>query len=131
GGRLPVAADLVRAVRRFHALDLVLGERHVDRAERVFEMLDLGGAEDRGGQPRPRQQPGERDLGRPDALPGGDLDHRVRDREVLVGVQRVAELVVVRAYGPLLAARATVAGEQTAGERAPRDEPDTLVDAER
>src|SRR5438067_8939950 len=43
--------------------------------------------------------------------------------------RRSSELVVVRAYRALLAATATVTGEQTAGQRAPRDRKSTRLNS--
>src|SRR2546423_97775 len=120
-GRLLVPADRVRLVRRFDPLDVLVGQGHLQRAERVLQVFEFRRADDRCGDARLTQQPGQRHLGRLDALVRSHVVDRLHHGEVVVGVEGVAELVVVRAYRALLAATATVAGEQTAGQRAPRD----------
>ena len=93
----------------------------------------LGGADDRRGDAGLLQQPGERDLRRLDAAPGGDCGDAVDHGEVAragstaCGRSRPAWRALV---SPLLAA-AAVAGEEAAGQRAPGDDADALVAAER
>ena len=59
----------------------------------------------------------------------GDLRDAIDDVEVAFAVQVVRERVGLRAGGVLLAVTGAVPGEHAAGERAPRDHADPLVDA--
>ena len=90
-------------------------------------MHRLGGADDRGVDGRLSRQPGQRDLGPADAAALGDGGDGVDDGLVVGAVERLAELV------GLAAGRrgVPVAGQPAAGQRAPRDDADAQVGAQR
>ena len=78
------------------------------------------------------QQPGERDLGRRHASGRGDLDELVDHVEVGLARRAVGERVVRRpARCAAAPSRVRLPVEEAAGERAPRDQADALVEAER
>ena len=52
--------------------------RMASAADRVVQVRHLRGADDRRGDARLREQPGQRDLRRLDAAPGGELDRPAR-----------------------------------------------------
>ena len=108
--------------------DLRVGQPHVQRGDRVGELLGLGRADDRRGDRRLGQHPGERDLRARDAAPPGDLLHRLDDPSILLLARSVGLLregILLRAIGLDL----PVARQLAACKRAPRDDADTLVQA--
>ncbi len=75
------------------------------------------------------QQPGQRDLGGLHPAPGGHLGDRVHHVEVGLAVEAVTEGVGAGPGGEPLPVPGPVAGQHAAGQRAPRDHADALVDA--
>src|SRR4249919_1644893 len=125
-----VPGDGVRNVRLLESGDLVLTERKLFRCKRVLEVLHLRRADDGRGDARLVQEPREGDLRGGDAARGGHLGRPLDDREVELGlVEAVAEGVGLRAGGQALALACSRAGEEPAGERAPGEHGDALVDA--
>ena len=110
--------------------DLVARQLDLLRSNRVFDVADLGRADDRRRHAGPPEHPGKRHLSSRDATFGGDLLHAVDDLEVELGVvERVAERVAAGTRGQSFALTGAGAGEQSARERAPWQHRDALVDA--
>jgi hypothetical protein len=78
----------------------------------------------------PGRQPSERNLRGRDAVPGRDLDECVDDAVelVLVADGRLVPLGELARSGRRRLIAAVLAGEQAAGQRAPDEDPDALVD---
>jgi hypothetical protein len=66
-------------------VETLAGQFHARRAEILFQPMQLGGSWDRHDSRALRQQPGQRDLRRRDALAGGDLPEKID--ECLIGLQ--------------------------------------------
>src|SRR5919202_4168127 len=93
-------------------------------------MLELRRADDRRRHARLVQEPCQPDLGGRHAALGRYLLNPIHDVEVLgAAVPLVLERIGFRAPGSALSFTRARAGEEAAGERAPRDDPDALVDA--
>ena len=110
--------------------DLLGGELHIYRGNRVVEMVQLGGADDRGGNNRFRQEPGERNLCPRDATGFGHLGDAISD--FLVGFFRLGEQPAKCLVG--LGADATVvpvAAKFAARLRAPGDDADAFGRSQR
>src|ERR1700743_3636499 len=130
---IAVAEDRMRFVELLQSLDLVFGQLQFQRGERILEVPGLAGADDRRGDGRLREDPCERDLGRLNVAFLGNRNDAVDDIEVTIAVvAAVAELVGACAgrFGLSIAALART-GEESAGERAPRDAADALIEAKR
>ena len=95
--------------------------------------MELGGADDGGGDARRLQNPGAGDLGGGDAVPAGDLLGGGSHLEIVVAeVHLLREGVGLRAPGRRGVVLAlAVAGEEAARQRAPRNDPHALVQAQR
>jgi hypothetical protein len=120
----------VRRVRLLEPHDLVVRQLQLLRRECVLEVPELRRADDRCGYARLVQQPRECNLRGRHAAGGSYFDGAVDDREVeLRHVERVRELVGLRARRQLVTGRSAVSREQSARERAPRQNTDALVDA--
>src|ERR1700680_5112238 len=82
----PVPQHRVRLVGLGKRLQQVRFELALERAEVLLEMLHFARADDRRGDPRLRQDPGERHLDVGDAALLSDLAHPVDDLEVVVAI---------------------------------------------
>lgn len=121
-----------RGVGLLESRDLVLGQRDRGRRDRVVDVVLLRRADDRRGDGGLAGDPRERDLRHARAPLLGDLPDRVDDgavRVLVLAVQRLAELVGVGTRAGAL--RVPRAGDLAARERAPRDDTDAGVLAER
>src|SRR5829696_8479926 len=130
-GRL--VPERVEQRQRAQALEpcaLVILQPQVGGPEVVCELLVGARADDDRRHARASEQPGERDLRRGDAACAGDLDECVDDvvELLLVADGRLVPLGQLPGAGRTLLAAAVLSGEQAAGERAPHEDPDTLVD---
>src|SRR5437899_3683263 len=119
----------MRNVRLFKGFDLLVGQLEVDSCDSVLEVMGLGGANDRSGHYRLAEQPGQRDRCTRNAFRTRDFgnpldDFTVRLRRV---IQRPAEFVPLRSRRLLI----PVPRKSTAGKGTPRNDPYTLVCAER
>jgi hypothetical protein len=115
----------MRNVRLLKRRYFIGGQFHVHGCKSVVEMLQFGRTDDRSGDDRFGQQPGERHLGTRNAARRGDLRHPIDDlavgilglreqpREGLVGFGTDAGVV-------------PVASQLSARLRAPRDDADPL-----
>ena len=111
----------MRDVRLLEPRDLVVAQRELARRRARPRCAGLRRADDRRGDARLVQQPGQRDLRRRNAALRGDLRGAVDDGEVDLGVvERVGERIGVGPGRQPLAAARPVAREQPARERAPR-----------
>src|SRR5262245_34707387 len=127
-----VAENRVGLVRFFERLDLRGVEFEIERGEGVVEVVRLRRADDRGGHAGFVQEPCQCHLGVRNAAFFRDLADAVHDREIAVGVVHlVGEIVGLRTAGLAVILLTAVAGQEAAGERAPRDQTDPLVEAER
>src|SRR5580700_11134068 len=79
----------VRDVRLLQGCDLLSRKLDFDRGNSVVEMVQLGGADDRCGNHRLRQEPRERNLCAWDATGFGHLGDAISD--FLVGFPRLGE----------------------------------------
>ena len=79
---LAVAQDGMGLVGLLEAIDFVGGELELQGGEGVFELVELAGADDGGGDGGFGHDPGEGDLGGPGVARFGDLDDAVDDVEV-------------------------------------------------
>jgi hypothetical protein len=87
----------------------------------------LGHADDRRRHSGLAQNPRERDLNRQHTLVAGDVDDRVGDIVVGIGVvEAVTVVVVLLAQRRILFHALPIAGQKAARERAPWDQPDTF-----
>src|SRR5262249_60556525 len=106
----------------------LVGQRNLERADRLIQLLHLRGADDWRRDGGLTQQPGERDLRRRDAARRGDFDDAIGD--IVVGVV-VVEIVrgrialLPRSRPARLAALAVPPPEAARG-RAPPHHPDAL-----
>src|SRR5262245_42922158 len=98
----------------------LLAQRQFQRAERAIELVERARTDDPRGDPGPRQQPGQGDVGRVLAQIGAELLVRLDGRPVLLeGVSGTTGLGPARGALGLLAQRP---GEQAAVQRRPRDD---------
>ena len=74
---LDEAYDGVRHVGILQSGDLISGQLDVHRGQRIVEMVELSRADDRRGDHRLCQQPGERDLSARDATGFGNHGHPI------------------------------------------------------
>src|SRR5262249_20276210 len=110
--------------------DLVRCEHELGGGQCVLEMSKLGRADDRRADAALVQEPGERDPSRRHAALGGDLGDAFDHVEVFWGAVELLGVGVGRSPSRLPLARPRArAGEPAAREWAPRDDPDSLVDA--
>jgi len=115
----------VRDVRFLQCRDLLGGQLHIDGSDRIVELMQLGGANDRCGDDRLRQEPSKRNLCAWDAAGFGHLGDAVGDFPV--GFFGLGEGPAERPVG--LGAGAgvfPVAAELAACLRAPGDDADAL-----
>src|SRR6266511_879338 len=128
-GRLPsgVAPDRMRPVRLLQTTDLVVGQGHLQRPDGVFDVPDPGRPDDGCDHTRLVQQPGQRDSRRRQPAVGRHLLHGFHNRVIGLVVEPAGDLVGTRPCG--LDRRP--AGQQAPRQRAPRDQPDPEVQAER
>ena len=117
----------------FQLLDFVGGEFEFERAEGVFELVELACSDDGRGDDGLGEDPGQGYLRGLDVACCGDFDHAIDDIEVLVlAVEAVGEGVGAGAEGFGFAVAALAgAGEHAAREWAPGNAADLLVEAER
>src|SRR5918995_5847926 len=126
--RSEVTEDGMGYVRLLEALHLVVGELQLFGGERVREVANLRGSDDRRGHAGLAEQPCERDLGGWHTPLGGHLGDALDHVEVgRLTVEVVRELVGLRARRAPFTVTASVAGEHAACKRAPRDHTHALV----
>ena len=121
---------LVGFLKRRHFLG---AEGDVNGGKALLEMMELGGADDRGGDARRLQNPGAGDLGGRDAALAGHFLHRGGNLEIVVAeIHLLGKIVGLRPSGcrPLIFTLA-VAGEKSPRQRAPRNDPHPLIQAQR
>src|SRR3954447_5843313 len=125
-----MAGYRVRSVRLLEPGDLGGVKRELLGGDGVVEVLELGGADDRRRHPGLVQEPGEGHLRCRHAACGGDFGNAVDDGEVeLRRIEAVSPGVGASACRQLLALARAVAGKEAAGERAPGQHGDPLIDA--
>jgi hypothetical protein len=115
----------VRDVGFLQCRDLLGGQFHINGSDRIVELMQLGGANDRCGDDRLRQEPGKRNLCTGDASDLGHLGDAVGDFPV--GFFGLGEEPAERPVG--LGADAgvfPVAAELAACLRAPGDDADAF-----
>jgi hypothetical protein len=120
----------VRHVRRLELGDVFARQLERERGRRIVELLQPGRADDRGRDLALGQHPRQRDLRARPAQPRRDRRQGLGHLAIGVGglrIERAAEAVGLRAR----ARRVPVARQPAAGERAPRDDGDALVAAQR
>src|ERR1700753_1783675 len=127
GDRSDVAGDRVGLVGLLEGGDVLVAQLEVDGGDRVAEVLGFGDADDRGGDRRVGEDPGERHLGGRRAEALRHLEGAGDDLLVLTAVEGGAELVGVGPRG----LRVPGPGEAAAGQRAPRDHADVPGRAQR
>jgi hypothetical protein len=107
---------------------LVVGEvQALERAERVVELGDARGADQRRGHARVAQDPGDRHLRERLAAPLGDLVERAHVLEALLGEHVLAEEDALGGARVLRHPVEVARGEHALGERRERDAADALV----
>src|SRR3954469_14334557 len=127
-----MAEHRMRNVRLLEAQHVLGAHVELGRGKRVLEVLELRRPDDRCRHAGAVQQPRERELRRRHAALGRDLRDAVGDVEVLgPAVERVGELVGLRSRRAPLAGSRARPRQEAPRERAPRDDPDALVEAQR
>jgi hypothetical protein len=110
----------VRNVGFFEGGYLLGCQLHGNRCERVIEMVELGGADDRCGNDRLCQEPGKRHLGARDAACIRDFGHALDD--LLIGLLCLGEQPMHRLGLGAHAGVVPVAAQFAARLRAPGDD---------
>src|SRR5262245_22435918 len=124
--------DRMRAIGLLQPLDVLAAQLDLEGRDGVVEMLHLAGADDRRRHAGPRQQPGERDLRRLAVVLARHFLHALGDREVVgLVVHLLGEVVGAGPHRAAALLTRAVAGEEAARQRAPGNEADALVEAER
>src|ERR1700691_390425 len=132
GTGLFVAQDWVGAVWLLERRDFIRGQFYVDCGDCLLQMREFRCADDRGGDAGGLQDPGAGDLRRRDAALFGDLLDHAQDFEIVFAeVHVLGEVVGLGARGRTGAAFFAIAGQESARERAPWNQPDAVVDAQR
>src|SRR5579872_399104 len=117
----------LRLVGRFQRRDLVGAEGGIDGLQRLVQLLGPRRPDDRRGDGGLGEQPGDGHLRRRLAALGRDRLDRVQHRLVRRPIVAAAAHVRLRAGG----ARLAVPGQDAAGQRAPGDQADAFLEAQR
>src|SRR5262245_62727001 len=125
GAGFDVAGNRVRLVQRLELFDVARRERYIDGCNRIIELFELRGANDRRNDTRFAEYPGQCGLRRFDAEPRGRVGVALHDVEIgWPAVQHLREFVGVRAHCRTQCFG--IACEVTTCERPPREETETL-----
>ena len=115
----------VRRTRRIERLDRVGIELEVRGGDQVLELIQVGGAGDRGGDAGARHQPGERHLRRVGLQAGGDLVQRLEDAQAAL-VEMLLHAAAARALLEV-GLRAVLAGQEPLASAVVGDDADVLL----